>query len=62
MITATVIVRRDHDLIEPVLDDLDVGHRLGVAELVHLGPSLAGIGGAPDRAFGAGYSEVGAAK
>jgi hypothetical protein len=55
-------VRRDHDLIQPVLDDVDVGHRLEVAGLVDLGPSLAGITGAPDSAFKASYSEVGTAK
>ncbi|PYK13122.1 MAG: hypothetical protein DME64_14270 [Verrucomicrobia bacterium] len=63
LITATgVIVRRDHNLIEPVLDDIDVGHRLKVANLVDLGPSLAGVTGAPDSAFKPSYSEVGTAK
>ena len=58
----TAVPSRDHNLIEPVLDDLDVSYSVGVAELEHFGPGVAGISDAPDRALGAGYSEVGAAE
>src|ERR1043166_344441 len=59
VITRFAIPGCHHILIGAILDNLDIGYPVEIADFIHLRPCLSGISAAPDGPLEAGNSEIG---